>query len=118
MTLDSGQNLSAIELLRATSKKHKPKDGRPSFIHWLDAVKRYTGFSKTALLDIACDAANINLSTIRANGPEYDPLARQAVIDTNPSFDFLNPPSGEQLQGALNAAKGKYFEYLVVERVE
>jgi hypothetical protein len=117
MSRNSGQDRSAIEILRTTGEKHRPKDGRPGFIHWLNAVKQYTGFSKTALLDIACDAANISVNTIRANNPEYDPLARQAIIDTNPGFDFSNPPSGEQMQGALNAAKGKYFEYLVVERL-
>lgn len=112
-----GKSGSAIELLRETSKSHTPKDGKPSILHWLDAVKRYTGFSKVTLLDIACDAANISISTIRADDPEYDPLARQAIIDTNPDFDFSNPPAGEELQGALNAAKGKYFEYLVVDRL-
>jgi hypothetical protein len=117
MSQNSAQSRSATELLKETNRKHRPKDGKPGFIHWLDAVKRYTGFSKTALLDIACDAANISSSTILAADAEYDPLARQAVLDTNPGFDFSNPPSGEQLQGALNAAKGKYFEYLVIDRL-
>lgn len=117
MSRNSGHDHSAIELLRATNKRHNPQDGKPGFVHWLDAVKRYTGFSKTALFDIACDAANISSKTILTEDPEYDPLARQAVLDTNPNFDFSNPPSGEQLQGALNAAKGKYFEYLVVDRL-
>lgn len=44
-------------------------------------------------------------------------MAVKAIQDTNPSFDFNDPPTGDALVGAINAAKGKYFEYMVVERL-
>lgn len=111
------QREEAIGLLARISDVHGRRDRQNGFIDWLDAVSRYTGFRKTGILDIACVAANLTLNLGSAEASDLDPLAKQAVIDTNPSFDFASPPTGEALEGAINAAKGKYFEYMVVERL-
>lgn len=108
---------TAIELLRMTASNHRRCNNSSNMVHWLDAVSRYSGFTKAGLLDIVSDATNISLSTFAAEADEPSPLLRQAIKDTNPDFDFSDPPSGEELQGAINAAKGKYFEYLVADRL-
>ena len=50
---------------------------------------------------------------------DLDPRLQQAILDTNPSITQtrLFELDGNELQGAINAAKGKYFEYLVVDRL-
>jgi hypothetical protein len=111
------QASTALELLEGISSAHGESDQGRNFGHWLDAVTRYRGIRRTGLLDIACDAANLSyvLSNIEDKG--IDPLAIKAIQDTNPALDLGNLPSGDALTGAINVAKGKYFEYKVVERL-
>lgn len=111
------KEISVIHELEVIGRRHGHTSTSSKMLSWLDAVNKYSGFHKTGILDIAVTAANLtyNLSTIEPS--TYDPLAKRAIIETNPSFDFDNPPVGDQLKGALNAAKGKYFEYTVIERL-
>jgi len=64
------------------------------------------------------DSANLTLFIQDNPSLLKDPLIASAIRDTNPTFDFANPPTGEALEGAVSAAKGKYFEYLVVDRLK
>ena len=82
------------------------------------AFRRYLKANRESLLDVAIAAASIQISV--GEGPEdMDPLLLQAIRDTNPSLAEENwfALDGEALQGAVNTAKGKYFEYLVVDKL-
>lgn len=82
------------------------------------AFRRYLKANRESLLDIAVAAASAQISL--ADAPEgLDPLLLKAIQDTNPSIDesSLFGLTGHELQGAVNTAKGKYFEYLVVEKL-
>lgn len=50
---------------------------------------------------------------------DLDPLLIKAIEDTNPGLyeTRLLGLSGDELQGAVNTAKGKYFEYMVADRL-
>ncbi len=82
------------------------------------AFARYFKANRESLLDIAIAAASTQVSLADSPG-DVDPLLLRAVFDTNPSLaeDHLFALSGDALQGAVNAAKGKYFEYLVADRL-
>lgn len=84
---------------------------------WIKSFRKFSNLKRQSLVDISVDAANISLSI--SGNPELlsDPLVVAALQDTVPSFDFDNPFTGEALEGAINTAKGKYFEYLVVDRL-
>lgn len=71
-----------------------------------------------SLLDITMAVTTAQL-TLDAGTDAVDPLLLKAVYDTNPSLTehHLFGMDSEALQGAVNTAKGKYFEYLVVERL-
>ena len=82
------------------------------------AFRRYLKANRESLLDITVAAASAQISL--ADAPEdLDPLLLKAIHDTNPSIDesSLFGLTGQELQGAVNTAKGKYFEYLVVEKL-
>lgn len=82
------------------------------------AFRRYLKANRESLLDVAIAAASVQISV--GEGPEdMDPLLLQAIRDTNPSLAEANwfALDGEALQGAVNTAKGKYFEYLVVDKL-
>ena len=82
------------------------------------SFRRFLKANRESLLDITVAAASVQVSV--ADGPEdIDPLLLKAIHDTNPSIDedTLFALDGPALQGAVNTAKGKYFEYLVVEKL-
>lgn len=82
------------------------------------AFRRFLKANRESLLDVTVAAASIQVSM--GDGPEdIDPLLLKAIHDTNPSLTEANwfALDGEALQGAVNTAKGKYFEYLVVDRL-
>lgn len=78
-------------------------------------VRRHQGLRRTRLMDLAAVAVSLAYMDREA----LDGLAVQAIRDTNPAFDpdALHSYSEAQWLGMLNAAKGKYFEYLVVDRL-
>ena len=85
---------------------------------FLHAFRRYLKANRESLLDIVVAAASVQIST--GTWPEdLDPLLLKAIHDTNPSLMQSNwfALDGEALQGAVNTAKGKYFEYLVADRL-
>lgn len=82
------------------------------------AFARYIKANRESLLDIAVAAVSSQVSL--ADGPEdVHPLLVRAVLDTNPALTEarLFALDEEALQGAVNAAKGKYFEYLVADKL-
>lgn len=83
-----------------------------------NAFRRFLKANRESLLDVTVAAASVQVSL--GDGPEdIDPLLLKAIHDTNPSLAEENwfALDGEALQGAVNTAKGKYFEYLVVDRL-
>ncbi len=102
---------SYLEPLLRKYRKHS----RPSNDPMGELIERYRQFKNTRILDLAAVAAGL---AIPAGGSDaMDPLALQALHDTNPNFDpdSIGQYSDQQLMGIINSAKGKYFEYLVVE---
>lgn len=82
------------------------------------AFRRFLKANRESLLDVTVAAASVQVSL--GDGPEdIDPLLLKAIHDTNPSLAEENwfALDGEALQGAVNTAQGKYFEYLVVDRL-
>lgn len=82
------------------------------------AFQRYLKANRESLLDIAVASASVHITV--DDGPEdVDPLLLKAIHDTNPTLTQhgVFELDGEALQGAVNTAKGKYFEYLVAERL-
>jgi hypothetical protein len=90
----------------------------PSGEAFHQAYRRFMKTNRESLLDVAATAAAAHV--IAGDSREaIDPLLMSAVHDTNPSINqerFLGLDD-EAMQGAINTAKGKYFEYLVVERL-
>jgi hypothetical protein len=104
------------ELLKL-QKQYCTDHNQNYFNHWTDALRKYTRLNRHSLIDIAVDAANISLTISNDPSTLSDPLVMSAIRDTVPTFDFDNPLTGQALEGAINTAKGKYFEYLVVEKL-
>lgn len=98
-------------------RRNRSSNGADAFIHWSKAVSRFASRRKKSLIDLAVDAANLAINIELNPDLLIDPRVADAIRDTNPSFDFSDPPTGYALQGAVNAAKGKYFEYLVVDKL-
>ncbi len=80
-------------------------------------VKKYRQYKNTSILDLTVVA--VSLSSLYASREDLDPLALKAIQDTNPNFDpdKLFGYSDAQMVGMINSAKGKYFEYLVVDKL-
>jgi hypothetical protein len=109
--------LPTLRLSQLTDKYRHCGDVPPgeAFHH---AFARYLNANRESLLDILVAAASAQVNL--ADDPdEIDPLLLRAIHDTNPSLteDRLFSLDDDALQGAVNTAKGKYFEYLVVEKL-
>ena len=83
-----------------------------------DAFKRAIVCKKQSMIDMLVVAANLS-PQVFWDDDVLDPTVLKAINDTNPNFnpDFLSNYSDEQMMGVLNSAKGKYFEYLVEEKL-
>lgn len=104
--------------LAGFASKHGNAGHRPAGEAFHQAFTRYFKANRESLLDITIAAASTQISL--ADGPGgIDPLLSRAIADTNPSLgdERLFSLDGEALQGAVNTAKGKYFEYLVVDKL-
>ncbi len=104
--------------LSQLSRRYVAVGDLPAGEAFQSAFRRYLKANRESLFDITVAAASAQVSL--ADGAEdLHPLLLKAIHDTNPSIDAssLFGLSGEELQGAVNAAKGKYFEYLVVEKL-
>lgn len=104
--------------LDGISRRYSGAGAVPAGEAFQQAFRRFLKANRESLLDITVAAASVQVSV--ADGPEdIDPLLLKAIHDTNPSLDedALFALDGPALQGAVNTAKGKYFEYLVVEKL-
>lgn len=83
-----------------------------------EANARFLRRKRQTLLDVAMEASAAQVQT-GADFEDLDPRLQQAIRDTNPGLDESNwfSMDAEEHAGAVNAAKGKYFEYLVVDRL-
>lgn len=80
-----------------------------------DLLTRYRQYQNTRLVDLAVVA--LSLGAQPDSVAELNPLALKALQDTNPNFDpdRVGSYSDQEWMGIVNSAKGKYFEYLVVD---
>lgn len=104
--------------LSALSQRYASAGELPAGEAFHQAFRRFLKANRESLLDLTVAAASAQLSL--ADGPDdVDPLLLKAIHDTNPTLDenTLFGLDGPALQGAVNTAKGKYFEYLVVEKL-
>lgn len=117
MLTSSMKHLSSSRLSILASRYARLGDLPPGeAFHY--AFRRFMRANRESLLDITVTAASVHVSV--GDGPEdVDPLLLKAIHDTNPSMtdERLFALDGDALQGAVNTAKGKYFEYLVVEKL-
>ena len=85
---------------------------------FLRAYQRFSGINRETVFDVllAASMAHVGAGADLAN---IDPLLMKAVSETNPGLSATRffELDGDALQGAVNTAKGKYFEYLVAERL-
>jgi hypothetical protein len=69
------------------------------------------------LMDLCAVATSLSAEQIGSTMESIDPLIRQAIeMTTNRKLESLSSDP-ESLQAAVNAAKGKYFELLVVDKL-
>lgn len=82
------------------------------------ANARFLRRKRQTLLDVAMEASAAQ-AQVWQDFEDLDPLLQQAVRDTNPGLGETRWFSldAEERIGAINAAKGKYFEYLFVDRL-
>lgn len=82
-----------------------------------DIAKRYKQYKNTQALDLAIVSISLGIQPI--NNHDMNPLALKALHDTNPNFDpsYIGSYSDQEWMGIVNSAKGKYFEYLVVDKL-
>lgn len=92
--------------------------GRPAGERFYDAFQRYLKVNRESLFDLTLAAASAEVF-LDHGIDDIDPRLVEAIRVTNPSLsdEHLFGLSGEELQGAVNTAKGKYFEYLVADRL-
>lgn len=110
-------NVPSSRLSLLASKYARSRD-MPAGEAFQKAFCRFLKANRESLLDITVAAASVQISV--DDGPQdVDPLLLMAIHDTNPTLNETNlfALDGEALQGAVNTAKGKYFEYLVVDRL-
>ncbi len=112
MTTPSRHRLLTLRQRYANAGSH------PAGESFLNAFKRFQRANRESLLDITMVVASSQL-LLSARSESVDPLLLKAIYDTNPSMSEtrLFSLDDEALMGAINTAKGKYFEYLVVERL-
>lgn len=94
-----------------------PSD-RPAGERFYDAFQRYLKANRESLFDLTLAAASAEV-LLDQDISDLDPRLVEAIRVTNPSLADTKffELGGEELQGAINTAKGKYFEYLVADRL-
>lgn len=104
--------------LMQMSRRYAHDTDMPAGEAFHNAFGRYLRTNRESLLDVTVAAVSVQIGPL--DGPEdIDPLLLKAIQDTNPSLHVseLFAIGGDALQGAVNTAKGKYFEYLVAQKL-
>ena len=73
--------------------------------------------SISSVMDLAAAAANVAVNSSVSSVDGIDPLLQDAISETLPNWDPSSATDGAEWIGAINTAKGRYFEHLVVERL-
>lgn len=104
-------NPSYLRRLRGTYARHASVE--PDALRLV--ARRHAAMRRTQIMDLAAVATSLAY----VDRLELDPLALRAIQDTNPTFDpsQIGEYSEQEWLGITSAAKGKYFEYLLVERL-
>ena len=111
-------NLVASSRLSQLSRDYGRLGDRPAGEQFHDAYQRYMNANRESLFDLTLTAASAEVFHGQCVS-DLDPRLVEAIRVTNPTlsdgcfFDL----SEDELQGAVNTAKGKYFEYLVFDRL-
>lgn len=111
-------SLVPISKLEMLSRHYGEIGDRPAGEQFYDAFRRYLKANRESLFDLTLTAASAEV-LLDQELSDLDPRLVEAIRVTNPSLSderFLDL-SHEELQGAVNTAKGKYFEYLVADRL-
>lgn len=110
-------NVPSRRLLRLASR-YARVGALPGGEAFQQAFRRFLKANRESLLDVTAAAASVQI-TLEDGPQDVDPLLLSAIHDTNPSLpeSRLFELDSDALQGAVNTAKGKYFEYLVAERL-
>lgn len=109
-------NLIASSKLHQLSRVYGGIGDRPAGEQFCNAFYRYMKANRESLFDLAVTVASAELLHDQ-DIVDLDPRLLEAIRVTNPSLsDFrLFGMSEDEFQGAINSAKGKYFEYLVAD---
>ena len=104
--------------LSLLASKYARSGDMPAGEAFQKAFRRFLKANRESLLDITVAVASVQI-LVGDGSQDVDPLLLTAIHDTNPTLNETNlfALDGEALQGAVNTAKGKYFEYLVVDRL-
>lgn len=100
--------------------ENRYSNGDPGFSYIANFHDRYNYYlsrRKAVIADLSVIALGLSYDIISQSDP--DGLAVQAMEMTNPNFDIsrLDDYGPAELQGIINSSKGKYFELLVVEKL-
>lgn len=98
--------------------KYSNDNGVNTLFAFRDAFKRYVISKKQSLIDLTLSATSLGPHNLIDNS-NLDPLLEKAIRETNPNFDssLINDLTDAQMTGIINSAKGKYFEYLVTNKL-
>ena len=114
-----GNASSAYRGLKRLHDRYASVDvDEPPGLAFHDAYQKALKNRRASILDVLITASSVKVFS--GQGIEdLDPRLVDAIRVTSPDLaeTGFEGASEEQLQGAVNAAKGKYFEYLVVDRL-
>ncbi len=108
----------AYQVLIKINKKYNQKNSTSILSDLRDIYKRTITEKRRSYLDIFISAINLSVNIFNAESSP-NPLVIEAIKTTNPNFEYenLNQYSDSEMQGIINSAKGKYFELLVVDKL-
>ena len=109
--------MNDLRSLQSLAESYEPRDGADLF----EVARQYERRHEQELLDIAAIAVDVTSDSILNLGlePESNPLLLEAFKKQYPNVDpntLVGLPQ-ESVDGFVNGVKGKYFEELVVERL-
>ena len=108
----------ASTTLNQLSRKYGRLGDRPAGEQFHEAFQRYLKTHRESLFDLTFTAASAEI-LLSHDISNLDPRLVEAIRITNPSLSdhHILGLSDEELRGVVNTAKGKYFEFLVADRL-
>lgn len=107
---------NGVAMLENLRRRHCRSD-RNYLTDWFDRIVFELRRNAEGWMDLAVAASGVTAVVMEHREALLDPLIHKAILASSPNFDFSSPPDGDVLEGVLNASKGKYFEYLVTEKL-